>query len=142
MHETCPRNADTCRRRAEKGEKQPYEIGHGNIYLGQPVTLFLLTRSSLVHALVAPRRPRVQSTRPRPTGHFVVGIPGRHAPQPTSPRGRLAFYFWIRNPAMLPGGHFAQTQHALLGLPDGLLSSIRLAFCRLQASQTRLEAVD
>ena len=95
MHETCPRNADTCRRRAEKGEKQPYEIGHGNIYLGQPVTLFLLTRSSLV----APRRPRVQSTRPRPTGHFVVGIPGRHAPQPTSPRGRLAFYFWIRNPA-------------------------------------------
>ena len=39
MHETCPRNADTCRRRAEKGEKQPYEIGHGNIYLGKPVTL-------------------------------------------------------------------------------------------------------
>ena len=101
MHETCPRNADTCRRRAEKGEKQPYEIGHGNIYLGQPVTLFLLTRVTR-SSLVAPRRPRVQSTRPRPTGHFVVGIPGRHAPQPTSPRGRLAFYFWIRNPAMLP----------------------------------------
>ena len=41
----------------------------------------------------------------------------------------------------LRGGHLAQSHHALLGLSDAFLSSLRLAFRRLQAAHCRLKAL-